>query len=142
MPIKCYRTTVHDRYFFRFTLEQHEALLAPIGRLHFAGEAYDANREFGYLQTASASGERVARAVSSCLNATPGSRAFRECTEFAPAWMARGCTYESADNFDEAARQDDGSCSFSQTSDASGFKGGRIAAALMLFNAVLILFKL
>ena len=124
---------------FRFTAEQHDALLAPVGRLMFAGEAYlRENREFAYLQTAAASGSLAASTACRCLNLDPDSQAFRACTEFTPAWeRVHGCMYEAAENYNEDAEVDDGSCSFAQTSDAVGMQAGTVAGVAALLVMLL-----
>ena len=85
----------------------------------FAGEAYlRENREFAYLQTAAASGSLAASTACRCLNLDTDSQAFRACTEFTPAWeRVRGCTNEDAENYNEDAEVDDGSCSFVESGE-------------------------
>ena len=91
-------------------MAQFEALKAPLGRLHFAGEAY--SFDYGFLQSSINTGRDTANKVTSCINVTPGSSRYRSCTSFTPSYLARGCTYDAAENYDEMAQEDNGSCQF------------------------------
>ena len=91
-------------------MAQFEALKAPLGRLHFAGEAF--SFDYGFLQSAMNTGRDTANTVTSCINVTPGSSRYRSCTSFTPSYLARGCTYDAAENYDEMAQEDNGSCQF------------------------------
>ena len=74
-----------------YTERQHNALKAPVGRVHFAGEALS-TRWFRFLQGAHNSGEETAQAVAKCL-------AKNKCADaFVPHYEARGYTYSEAAN--------------------------------------------
>ena len=45
--------------------------------------------------------------------------------------------YEAAENYNEDAEVDDGSCSFAQTSDAVGMQAGTVAAVVALLVMLL-----
>ena len=91
---------------------QLEALKAPVGRVHFAGEAL--SEMYGYLQGAYSSGQNTADDVISCMMNRRSCR-----TGYVPPYDARGCMYRNADNYDKTAQVDDQSCVFSAVSAGS-----------------------
>ena len=121
-------------------MAQFEALKAPLGRLHFAGEAF--SFDYGFLQSAMNTGRDTANTVTSCINATPGSSRYRSCTSFTPSYLARGCTYAAAENYDEMAQEDNGSCQFDDmaSTESNGSTRGQTLSSVCVVMIIALFY--
>lgn len=96
-----------------YSNDTYKGLCAPVGRLYFAGEAYEF-KHFGYVHGAYYSGRRTAEQVVTC------DKNIFKCEKYVPLYLSKGCKYQSADNFDKNAKIDDGSCVFTSALSAGG----------------------
>ncbi|KAJ8308859.1 hypothetical protein KUTeg_013733 [Tegillarca granosa] len=96
-----------------FSNDTFKGLCAPVGRLYFAGEAYEF-KHIGYVHGAYYSGRRKAEDIVTCDNN------IQKCEKYVPLYLTKGCKYKIADNYDMNAKIDDGSCLFSSALTLSG----------------------
>ena len=95
-------------FYFRFSRPQFDDLKAPVGRVHFAGEAYSQSF-YGTMQGALLSGRDTGKTIAQCMIAkTPDT----DCGRHTPRYDAKGCTYKQASNYKPYVLVDDGSCVF------------------------------
>ena len=97
-----------------FTKDSHDALIAPTGRIYYAGD-YANIFHIGYLQASHLSGNATANAIDRCIHES-------ECPTYRPIYAARGCRYAYASNYNRTVREDDGSCRFSCISGTERLK--------------------
>ena len=115
-----------------FTKDSHDALIAPTGRIYYAGD-YANMLHFGYLQASYFSGNATANAIDSCIHES-------ECPAYKPIYASRGCRYAYASNYNRTVREDDGSCRFSCISGTERLKSAH--AYIMLSITALLQSKL
>ena len=100
-------------FYFRFSRPQFDDLKAPVGRVHFAGEAYSQSF-YGTMQGALLSGRDTGKTIAQCMIAkTPDT----DCGRHTPRYDAKGCTYEKASDYKPHVLVDDGSCVFDVEKD-------------------------
>ncbi|CAH1801805.1 unnamed protein product, partial [Owenia fusiformis] len=87
---------------FGYSNDAKMAYLANIEQVFFAGSGFSLT-DYGTIPAKYTSGKREALRIKKCLEG--------ECEEkHVPKYMARGCTYSFAQNYNEAALEDDGTC--------------------------------
>ena len=106
-----------------FSNSSHQAMKAPFGRVHFAGE-HTSYTYYGFLQGSYEEGMFAANKVSKCLNDDDS------CEVYKAPYENRGCTYEKALNYDDDAVEEDGTCEFKRCPTPTRNSGSAVVSKI------------